>query len=102
MPYAPPGFPTRLEGIDALRRQYDGLPDAYCSMRFPVTRTVVDGNTVIVEYRSEIELANGGRYDNDYIGVVETRDGRIVRFVERFDHRPVEWPSATTSPTPSR
>lgn len=26
MPFAPPGFPTRLEGMDALRRQYGGLP----------------------------------------------------------------------------
>lgn len=85
MPYAPPGFPTRLEGIDALRRQYGGLPTAYRSMRFPVSRTVVDGDTAIVEYRGEIERTDGGRYDNDYIGVFETRDGRIVRFVERFD-----------------
>ena len=36
-------------------------------------------------YRGEIELAGGGRYDNDYVGIFETRDGRIVRFVERFD-----------------
>ena len=85
MPYAPEGFPRRLDGIDALRRQYGGLPDAYRSMRFPITRIVADGNTAVVEYRGEIELADGGRYDNDYVGIFETRDGQIVRFVERFD-----------------
>lgn len=29
MPFAPAGFPSKLEGIDALRRQYGGLPQAY-------------------------------------------------------------------------
>lgn len=85
MPYAPEGFPDQLDGIDALRRQYGGLPDAYRSMRFPISRLVVDGNTVIVEYRGEIELVDGGHYDNDYVGIFETVDGHIVRFVERFN-----------------
>lgn len=87
MPYAPEGFPRRLDGIDALRRQYGGLPDAYASMRFPIGRVVeaTDTDTAVVEYRGEIELRGGGRYDNDYLGVFEVRDGLIVRFVERFD-----------------
>lgn len=85
MPYAPEGFPTRLDGIEALRRQYAGLPDAYVSMRFPISRLVVDGDTAIVEYRGEIELVGGGRYDNDYVGIFETDGGRITHFVERFD-----------------
>lgn len=85
MPFAPPGFPDRLDGIAALRRQYGGLPDAYTSMRFPIGRVIDDGDTAVVEYRGEIELRGSGRYDNDYIGVFEARDGRIARFVERFD-----------------
>lgn len=85
MPYAPVGFPSRLDGIDALRRQYGGLPEAYRSMRFVVEREVVDGDVAVLEYRGEIELVDGGRYDNDYVGVFEVSGGRVVRFVERFD-----------------
>lgn len=85
MPYAPEGFPDRLDGIAALRRQYGGLPDAYRSMRFPIRRIIAHGDTAVVEYRGQIELRGGGRYDNDYVGIFEVRDGRIVRFIERFD-----------------
>lgn len=85
MPYAPDGFPTSLDGIEALRRQYGGLPDAYRSMRFSIHREVVEGDVAVLEYRGEIELADGGRYDNDYVGIFEASDGSIVRFVERFD-----------------
>jgi ketosteroid isomerase-like protein len=85
MPFAPDGFPGRLDGIAALRRQYGGLPHAYRSMRFPVSRAVDYGDVAVLEYRGMIELAGGGRYDNAYIGVFETREGQIVRFTEYFD-----------------
>lgn len=85
MPYAPAGFPDRLEGIAALRRQYGGLPDAFASMRFVVDRVVASGDVAVLEYHGEVELTDGRRYDNDYAGIFEARDGRLVRFVERFD-----------------
>ncbi len=85
MPFSPAGFPRRLEGIDALRTQYGGLPGAYRSMRFHVDDVIETGSTATVRYRGEIELAGGGRYDNTYIGVFETSNGRIDRFIEYFD-----------------
>lgn len=85
MPFAPAGFPRRLDGIEALRRQYGGLPSAYRSMRFDITQVVDEGDLAVLEYRGEIELADGGRYDNRYVGVWATREGRIVRFTEYFD-----------------
>lgn len=85
MPFAPAAFPDRLEGLAALRRQYGGLPSAYRSMRFSVSRTVEDGDVAVLEYRGEIELVDGGRYDNRYIGVFEARGGQLVRFTEYFD-----------------
>jgi len=54
-------------------------------MRFPVSHTVDGGDVAVLEYRGEIELAGGGRYDNRYVGVFEVRDGQIVRFSEYFD-----------------
>jgi len=85
MPFAPPGFPRRLEGKEAIRRQYGGLPDAYVSMRFPRRLRAAGDGLVVAEYGGEIALRSGGRYDNTYVGLFEVRDGRLRRFVECFD-----------------
>lgn len=87
LPFSPDGFPDRLDGIDALRRQYGGLPDAYTSMTFDVTAAypMADPEWVALEYRGSIELAAGGRYDNDYIGLFHVVDGKIRLFREYFN-----------------
>lgn len=87
MPFAPSGFPTRLDGIDELRRQYGGLPRAYTSMRFHVsaTRPLADPEWVLLEYRGSIEQRDGSRYDNDYAGLFQVRDGKIILYREYFN-----------------
>ena len=86
MPFAPAGFPTDLVGRQAIARQYGGLPTAFRSMRFPRRlASLADPERVLVEYTGEIARADGGRYDNRYIGVFTVRDGRITEFVEYFD-----------------
>jgi ketosteroid isomerase-like protein len=87
MPYSPAGFPQRLDGLEAIRRQYGGLPDAYRSMHFEVAarHQTTDPARVVLEYTGSIELNAGGRYDNTYIGVFDVVDGRITRFREYFD-----------------
>ncbi len=87
LPFAPEGFPRRLDGIDALRRQYGGLPNAYRSMAFPVdaVRAMADPEWLLLEYRGAIELVVGGRYDNRYAGLFHVVDGRIRLFREYFD-----------------
>jgi ketosteroid isomerase-like protein len=87
MPFAPPGFPTRLDGIDALRRQYGGLPDAYASMRFDVTarHAMADPEWALLEYHGTISQQDGSRYDNDYAGLFQVIDGRITLFREYFN-----------------
>src|SRR5919112_2851007 len=35
MPFAPEGFPSRLNGKEDVRRQYGGMPQAYTRMKFP-------------------------------------------------------------------
>lgn len=87
MPYSPAGFPDRLEGIEALRRQYGGLPQAYRSMRFHVDRVrpLADPEQVLLQYRGAIELAGGGRYDNRYLGLFQVVGGRIRHVTEYFD-----------------
>jgi len=86
MPFAPDGFPSRLDGKEDVRRQYGGLPEAYEGMRFPrQLHPTTDPAVVIAEYEGSIALRAGGRYDNRYIGVFEVRDGRLRRFVEYFN-----------------
>lgn len=87
MPFSPDGFPDRLDGIDAIRRQYGGLPDAYESMRFTVTaaHAMADPDWVALEYAGAIALRSGGRYDNTYLGLFHVVDGRIALFREFFD-----------------
>lgn len=87
MPFAPPGFPNRLEGRTAIQRQYGGLPRAYRRMLFPERRyhPMHDPHLLLVEYRGVIDLLAGGSYNNRYCGIFEVRDGLLVHFTEYFD-----------------
>jgi uncharacterized protein len=106
MPFAPEGFPGRLEGRDALRRQYGGLPDAYERMAFDVAvHPMAEPNLVVAEYRGSIELMGGGTYNNRYVGIFRfAENGEISSFTEYFDpiggsSRPTPRPSP---PVPRR
>ena len=89
MPFAPEGFPSRLEGKEAVRRQYGGMPQAYTRMKFPgrTLRPMLDPEWVVAEYRGEIDLSSGGAYNNCYVGIFRGVDGKVVRFTEYFDPR---------------
>lgn len=87
MPFAPKGFPTRLEGKQALLNQYKDLPNNFVSMKFPIESimTMEDPNIVVFEYRGVIELKTGGTYNNRYIGMLKIKNGKISLFKEYFD-----------------
>lgn len=86
MPFAPEGFPRLLDGIEAVRRQYGGLPNAYTGMRFPRTlRPLAEEGWVFAEYQGQIDLKTGGTYNNDYCGLFHVVDGKIVLFREFFN-----------------
>ena len=88
MPYAPPGFPNRLDGKAAIEKQYGPLPAAYDGMTFPLEslRATDDPNVVIAEFRGSIGLKSGGRYDNRYVGVFKFNDeGKLIHYSEYFD-----------------
>ncbi len=92
MPFAPRevDFPTRVEGREALIRQYAGWPDNarnpdYTSeLRFLPSS---DPDLVIIEYRGVTEIVRTNRtYDQRYIGVFQIdEDGKIALFREYFD-----------------
>jgi ketosteroid isomerase-like protein len=88
MPYAPAGFPQRLEGLAAINKQYGQLPSAYLNMKFPMKslRTTDDPNVVVVEFDGSIRLRSGGRYDNHYVGFFAfDSDGKLARYIEYFE-----------------
>lgn len=89
MPYAPTGFPNRVEGKAMLVRHYSSLPASTGRMAFVarVVHPLVDPNTVLVEYRGEIEIvATGKSYDNRYAGLFSfDADGKLKLFREYFD-----------------
>lgn len=88
MPFAPEGFPDRLEGKADVRRQYGGLPAMMRSLRYPVRdlQTLEDPAWVVAQYEGLHDFADGsGHYNQRYIGVWQIEDGRIRLFREFFD-----------------
>jgi uncharacterized protein len=88
MPYAPPGFPSRLDGKQAIEKQYSPLPDSFNSMKYYMQsiRTTDDPNVIVVEFKGSISLKSGGRYDNFYVGIFSfNSDGKLSQYTEYFD-----------------
>lgn len=87
MPFAPEGFPKRVDGREAIFNQYKGLPENYTGMIFPRTiRATDDPQIFFVEYKGIINVkATDKPYNNDYVGKFEVVNGKIVRFTEYFN-----------------
>lgn len=87
MPYSPAGFPKELRGRAAIEKQYGGLPQSYNSMRFinRVWYETVDPAVFVVSYKGVIDVKNGKPYNNDYVGIWQLRDGKIIRYREHFN-----------------
>ncbi|QMS86248.1 nuclear transport factor 2 family protein (plasmid) [Nostoc edaphicum CCNP1411] len=88
MPYAPAGFPNRLEGKETIFRHFSTLPKAMKRMAF-IDRKIyptLNPNLAIAEYYGETEIADTGRsYNNHYCGLFELRDGRLISVKEYFN-----------------
>ena len=88
MPYAPEGFPQRLEGKAAIRQQYSSLPDNFYSMQF-VDRVFYEPSApsiFIVEYRGIIDVKLTERhYNNVYCGIFTIQNHKLIHFKEYFN-----------------
>ncbi|MEM8696326.1 MAG: nuclear transport factor 2 family protein [Pseudomonadota bacterium] len=91
MPYVPEGFPSRIEGREALIRQYAAWPDTAGDANFTdelVFHPLQDPEWVFAEYRGVSEIVPTGRiYDQRYGGLFHVENGRIKLFREYFDPR---------------
>ncbi|KYG07453.1 phenazine biosynthesis protein [Sorangium cellulosum] len=92
-PYATAlGVPGRFEGKAAIRRHFQGTIERFRDLslrdvrRYPTT----DPDVALAEvHGSAIILPGGKRYEQDYVMVVATRDGKVVRYREYWNPAPV-------------
>lgn len=88
LPFAPPGFPRRVEGADVVAF-FDGLPAMITPLNFrDYAIESVDGDpgSVVAHYASDARiLATDLPYRNQYVSRFRVVDGRITWFAEYFD-----------------
>ena len=85
-PYAPEGFPKSFDGADGIYKQYSGLTANFGQMKFPRTIYATDDpDFIFVQFRGEIEIKAGGKYENDYLGTFRLKDGKIIEYTEYFN-----------------
>jgi len=89
MPYAPEGFPRRVEGRDNLIQHYGGWPEVSGTANFTnelVFYPMEDPTMVFAEWHGVVEIIPTGRvYDQRYGGLFQVVDGKIVLFREYFN-----------------
>ncbi|MFI6149804.1 nuclear transport factor 2 family protein [Streptomyces sp. NPDC051109] len=82
-PFAPPGWPGRLEGRAAIAGYMRDYPDHIDLHDFPDLRIheTADPATIVVEMRGVGRVvATGSPFDMTYIAVVTVRDGRFASY----------------------
>jgi ketosteroid isomerase-like protein len=87
IPYAPAGFPDRIEGRARLEPLYRQLFESYGELRFHdlEIRPMLDPDTFLATWITDVDLLAGGTYVNKLIAIFQLRDGKIVRYDEYFD-----------------
>ncbi|GLV77059.1 nuclear transport factor 2 family protein [Streptomyces hygroscopicus] len=82
-PFAPEGWPERLEGKEAIAAYMRHYPDHIELHDFPSLRIhqTTDAETIVVEMRSVGRLVQtGGPFDMTYIAVITVRNGLITSY----------------------
>ncbi|MFK0259002.1 nuclear transport factor 2 family protein [Streptomyces sp. NPDC090445] len=82
-PFAPAGWPARLEGREAIAAYMRPYPSRIDLHDFPALtiHQTTDPETIVVEMRGVGRLVEtGGPFDMTYIAVVTVRDGHITSY----------------------
>ncbi|MFG2732670.1 nuclear transport factor 2 family protein [Streptomyces canus] len=82
-PFAPDGWPKRLEGKAAIADYMRGYPEHIDlhDFRYVEIHQTTAAQTIVVEMRAVGRLVEtGSPYDVTYIAVVTVEDGRITRY----------------------
>ncbi|CAM4051763.1 nuclear transport factor 2 family protein [Kibdelosporangium persicum] len=82
-PFAPPGWPTRLDGREAVREYLSGYTDVFDIKRFTAltVHETTDPEVIVVEMEVEgLMVRTGETYQRRYISVITVRDGHIAGY----------------------
>jgi ketosteroid isomerase-like protein len=96
-PFAPDGWPGRLEGKEAIAGYMRHYPDHIDLHDFPAVRIhqTTDPETIVVEMRGVGRfVATGSPFDTTYIAVVTIRDGRFSSYRDYWNPSIVSRPGA--------
>ncbi|MFB7656844.1 MULTISPECIES: nuclear transport factor 2 family protein [unclassified Streptomyces] len=96
-PFAPEGWPRRLEGREAVAAYMRHYPDHIDLHDFPELRIheTTDPATVVVEMRAVGRLVRtGAPYDMTYIAVVTVEDGRFTAYRDYWNPLVLQEPGA--------
>ncbi|MGV9350198.1 nuclear transport factor 2 family protein [Streptomyces spiralis] len=96
-PFAPDGWPRRLEGKEAIATYMRHYPDHIDLHDFPDLRIhqTTDPATIVVEMRGVGRLVESDApFDMTYIAVVTVRDGHITSYRDYWNPLAVQEPGA--------
>lgn len=82
-PYAPPGYPQRLDGRTAIADYMRDYPNKVeiASFTIEAFHQTLDPNVVILEFSVDGRAVETGRpYTMRYVGVIRLRDGKIINY----------------------
>ncbi len=91
LPYAPPGVLPVMSGFDEAR---DTLAHHWptkksFAWRDVAIRATEDPELFVTTARSDVVLASGEPYGNDYIMLTRVRDGKVAEHTEYFNPLPI-------------
>lgn len=86
MPYAPAGYQTSVDGLDAVYKQFSELPSRFTHFRYPRRLyTTSDPNLIFAKFTGEIGMRSGGTYANNYVGTFTLENEKILEYAEYFN-----------------
>ncbi|WP_438388531.1 nuclear transport factor 2 family protein [Actinopolyspora saharensis] len=94
-PFAPQGWPERLEGREAIAAYMRHYPDHIDLHDFPDLRIhqTTDPGTIVVEMRGVGRLVETGKpFDMTYIAVVTVQDGFITSYRDYWNPLTIQEP----------
>jgi hypothetical protein len=87
-PFATEGFPTRLEGREAIRRHVEGMDRIFRDFRFLDLEMMAteDPSRFVATLRSDSTvISTERRYANEYVALFHLREGLVYRYREYFN-----------------
>jgi ketosteroid isomerase-like protein len=87
-PFAPAGYPQKLEGKETIREYIEKFPDLIRISRFsePEIHEAANSNVIVIEFTCEgVITATGKPYNQSYISVIHTKNGKITRYKDYWN-----------------